>query len=104
MNWLPWPIRPKREWPAVSYKPKGGITLEKRQRIAARQPNEETRAFYETVWHLGGSQSDIANLRAEDIDWNDRVISFFRRKTGTPVQIAFGDSLAAKVRGVGQTT
>jgi len=95
MNWLPWPIIPKRQWPPVRYKPKRGITLEEHQRIAAREPNEETRAFYETLWHLGGSQSDIANLRAEDIDWNDRVISFFRRKTGTAVQIAFGDSLAA---------
>ncbi len=95
MNWLPWPILPKREWPPVRYKPKRGITLEEHQRIAAREPNEETRAFFETLWHLGGSQSDIANLRAEDIDWNDRVISFFRRKTGTAVQIAFGDSLAA---------
>src|SRR5205823_1511184 len=79
----------------VRYKPKRGITVEEHQRIAAREPNEETRAFFETLWHLGGSQSDIANLRAEDIDWNDRVISFFRRKTGTAVQIAFGDSLAA---------
>jgi len=95
MNWLPWPIIPKRQWPPVRYKPKRGITLEEHQRIAAREPNEETHAFYETLWHLGGSQSDIANLRAEDIDWNDRVISFFRRKTGTAVQIAFGDSLAA---------
>ena len=95
MNWLPWPILPKREWPPVRYKSKRGITLEEHQRIAAREPNEETRAFYETLWHLGGSQSDIANLRAEDIDWNDRVISFFRRKTGTAVQIAFGDSMAA---------
>jgi hypothetical protein len=26
------------------------------------------------LWHLGGAQSDVAALRAEDIDWKQRVI------------------------------
>src|SRR2546427_4687610 len=30
------------------------------------------RSFYELCWHLGGSQSDVANLNADDIDWKDR--------------------------------
>ncbi|NBR84461.1 MAG: hypothetical protein EBT61_03000 [Verrucomicrobia bacterium] len=34
-------------------------------------------------WHLGGSQGDLAQLRAEDIDWNNQTVSFFRHKTGT---------------------
>jgi hypothetical protein len=28
MNWLPWPLIPKRQWPAVKFKDKRAITLE----------------------------------------------------------------------------
>ncbi|MBC8095567.1 MAG: tyrosine-type recombinase/integrase [Akkermansiaceae bacterium] len=90
MNWLAWPIIPKRLWPKIEYKPKRAITAEEHQRIIEREPNPENRKFYELCWHLGGSQSDIANLVAEDIDWNDRVISYARRKTGSRALIHFG--------------
>jgi hypothetical protein len=33
MNWLPWPLIPKRQWPAVKFKEKRAITLEEHQRI-----------------------------------------------------------------------
>jgi len=49
MNWLPWPLVPKRQWPAVRFK---------------------------------------------DVDWPNRIVSFFRMKTRwrgcTPPQIRFG--------------
>jgi hypothetical protein len=32
---------------------------------------------------LGGSQSDIANLEAEDIDWANGVVGYARKKTGS---------------------
>jgi integrase len=53
------------------------------------------RALYELCWHLGGSQTDIANLAAENIDWSDRVIAYARRKTGSPAFIHFGPSVEA---------
>jgi integrase len=34
------------------------------------------------AWHLGASQSDLAFLEAENVDWN-RIISFARMKTGS---------------------
>jgi len=37
--------------------------------IVARERNPERRDFYELCWHLGGSQSDIAALKAEDFDY-----------------------------------
>ncbi len=40
---------------------------------------------------LGGSQTDVANLTAEDIDWSQRVVSYFRRKTGSAVLMRFGE-------------
>ena len=55
MNWLPWPLIPKRQWPAVHYKDKRAITLEEHQRIITAEANRERKAFYQLCWHLGGS-------------------------------------------------
>lgn len=70
MGWLPWPVLPKKQWPKVEYGPKRAITEDEHQRIVAREQNPERRVYYELCWHLGGSQGDIANLNAQDIDWN----------------------------------
>ena len=64
MNWLPWPLIPKRLWPEVHYQPKRAITMEEHLLIIGRERNQERRSFYELCWHLGGSQTDIANLKA----------------------------------------
>src|SRR5580704_2018619 len=94
MSWLPWPLIPKRQWPAVRFKDKRAITLEEHCRIVAREKNPERKAFYQLAWHLGASQSDLAHLQAEDMDWQTRIISFFRMKTRwrgqQPPQIRFG--------------
>ena len=39
MSWLPWPLIPKRQWPAVKHKDKRAITLEEHQRIVAAEVN-----------------------------------------------------------------
>src|SRR4029077_7980123 len=57
MNWLPWPLIPKRLWPEIKFKPKRAITLEEHQRIMEREHNAERRAFYELAWHLGASET-----------------------------------------------
>jgi integrase len=94
MNWLPWPLIPKRQWPPVRYGEKRAITLEEHRRIVERERNPELKSFYQMAWHLGASQSDLAHLQAEDVDWQGRVISFFRMKTRwrgqQPPQIRFG--------------
>lgn len=93
MNWLPWPVIPKRRWPAVHYKPKRAITREEHLQILECEKNPELNAFYQMCWHLGGSQSDVATLTAEDIDWQVGTISFSRKKTGTPVIIFLGEEV-----------
>lgn len=98
MNWLPWPIIPKRLWPAVEYKPRRAITLEEHQLILNRELNPERRAFYELCWHLGGSQMDIANLEADNIDWRNRVVAYSRRKTGSRAFIHFGEEIEIILR------
>jgi integrase len=69
--------------------------LEEHNRILAREKNSEKRDFYRLCWHLGGSQSDIASLRAEDIDWAEKTIAYGRRKTGAPALIHFGEETSA---------
>jgi hypothetical protein len=32
MSWLPWPILPKKRWPAIKFKEKRGITWEEHQK------------------------------------------------------------------------
>ena len=94
MGWLPWPVLPKKRWPAIHYKEKRAITLDQHQWILEREKNPEMRAFLKCCWHIGGSQSDVANLKAEDIDWKNQVVSFFRAKTGTAQILHFGNALA----------
>jgi len=93
MNWLAWPIIPKRLWPKIEYQPKRAITADEHRQIIGRERNTELRDFYELCWYLGGSQTDVASLEAGNIDWNDRVISYARRKTGSLAFIHFGPGI-----------
>ena len=51
MNWLPWPVLPKKRWPAIKFKEKRGITWEEHQAIVARELNPERKAFYQLACH-----------------------------------------------------
>jgi integrase len=95
MNWLAWPILPKKRWPKIVYGEKRGITLEEHQKIIAREGNPERRDYYELLWQTGGSQTDVASLQAEDINWKDRTIFYQRKKNGADAMPRFGDKTAA---------
>jgi integrase len=90
MNWLPWPLIPKRQWPAVRFKDKRAITLDEHQQIIAAEVNPERKALYQLCWHLGASQGDIANLKGEDVDWQNGTVNFVRKKTRVPVIVHLG--------------
>lgn len=95
LHWLPWPVLPKNHWPAIRFQEKRAITLAEHQQIIARETNPSRRAYYELLWHLGGAQTDMARLTAEDIDWQRHTLSYCRCKTGTMSLIAFGPEVAA---------
>jgi integrase len=110
MNWLPWPILPKKLWPPVKYKNKRAIKHEEHLKIVAREGNEERRKFYELLWELGGAQSDIAWLDGEDVDWSDWTICYNRRKLAAlnemdvkPPLLKFGKRCAAILRSLPQS-
>lgn len=90
MNWLS-SVIPKRMWPDFKFRDKRAITLDEHKAIVARELNTERRAFYELAWHIGASQSDIAFLEADNVDWKDQIISYDeRKKTGELAFIRFG--------------
>ena len=88
----------KRQWPKVQFKDKRAITWEEHQAIVTRELNPERKAFYKLAWHMGASQSDLANLEAENIDWEHNVISFARKKTGSIAIMRFDDEVAEILR------
>jgi integrase len=74
----------------VRFKEKRAITLEEHQKIFAAERNPERKAYYQLCWHLGASQGDIANLKGEDVDWQNGTESFVRKKRGVPVIVHLG--------------
>jgi len=68
MKWLHCANLPKKQGPKLRCKGKRAITLTEHQAIIAAEGNAERRALYECCWHIGGAQSDVAAIAAEDID------------------------------------
>jgi integrase len=93
VNWLPWPILAKRGWPKIVFKEKRAVTLQEHEAIVANEHNPERRAYYELCWHLGGAQTDVANLDAKDIDWENRIVGFNRCKTKSVSLVRIGPNL-----------
>ena len=98
MSWLPWPVLPQKRWPVIKFKEKRGITLAEHLAITARELNPERRAFYRLAWHFGASQSDVAFLDAENVDWQNHVISYARKKTGSIAVMRFDEDVAEILR------
>jgi len=103
MNWLPWPVLPKRRWPEIIFKPKRAITWQEHQAIVAREQNAERKAFYQLAWHLGASQSDLAFLEADNVDWENHVVSYARKKTGTIAIMRLDDDVTQILRSLPQS-
>lgn len=93
MMWLPRPIILRRQWPKVKHRETRAITLEEHQRILAAEGNPERKAFYWMCWHLGGGQTDMASLKAEDFDLESQTVTYWRQKTGQKCQMRFGEEV-----------
>jgi integrase len=94
MTWLPWPVLAKKRWPAVELLEERAITLAEHLAIVARESNPDRKAFYQLAWHMGASQSDLAFLEAENVDWENHVISYARKKTGTVAIMRLDEDMA----------
>ena len=72
MSWLLSPVLPRKRWPALHFKEKRAITCEEHCRILAAENNPEWRAFYELLWHLGGSQTTSPPCAPRTSTWTRR--------------------------------
>lgn len=100
MNWLLAAVLPKKQWPPVHFGEKRAITFEEHERIIEIEWDCERKAYYQLLWHLGGSQSDVAALCAEDIQWNERAITYARQKTKGFACIHFSEEGASILKGL----
>jgi len=96
LGWLAWPILAKRAWPKIRSQSKRAITAEEHRAVIASEKNSERRAYYELLYETGAAQSDAANLTAEDIDWENGVLIYRRKKLGPlsePCRLTIGKKL-----------
>ena len=70
----------KRAGPKIRYGHRLGITREEHERILVVTKRQDYRDFFELLWETGGSQTDIASLTADDIDWPNRRLYYERAK------------------------
>jgi integrase len=99
MGWILASVIPQKLWPTVDKKHKRAVTVEEHQKIiAAENGNPERKAYYEMLWEIGSAQTDGACLTAANIDWNNRLLSYHRRKTGEFCVLEIGPRLESLLK------
>ncbi len=102
LEWILRPVLSRKAWPKIKYGARRGITQAEHEAVLAITPNKEYRLYFELLWQTGGSQSDIAHLRAEDVDWTKRRLYYARQKLKAKGQcnacLAIGTALEAVLR------
>jgi len=93
LGWLPAAIIPAKLWPEPERKDRRAITLGEHERIMASEQNLERRNYYQFLWEIGAAQSDAAMMSAENINWQNRVLTYQRQKTGEWASIQIGTRL-----------
>lgn len=93
LNWLVRPVIPPKHWKTVTPKPRRGITQEEQKLILKLEKNAERNLYYQILWETGAAQTDGAQLRAENIDWSEEVLTYARRKTGSVARLKIGTGL-----------
>lgn len=90
LGWLPCALIPPKLWPRPESRPKRAITWEEHQRIIQAEKNSERRLYYELLWETGASQTDAALLKADNIDLENNVLIYQRRKTSSTACMTIG--------------
>ena len=76
LGWLLHPALSRKAWPKLKYKKRRGITAEQHEKILGVTKREDFRLFLELIWETGGSQTDIACLCADDVDWENHRLFY----------------------------
>ena len=101
LGWLPAQMLAPKLWPTVCAKARRGITRIEHELITGTESNEERRLYYEMLWETGGSQTDIVNLRAENLLLVEGIICYQRcklKQEAPPAQLVIGPRLRELLR------
>lgn len=93
LGWIPGAIIPPKLWPVPERRERRAITVQEHEQIIASEKNAERKNYYQLLWEIGSAQSDAALLTAEQIDWQNRVLTYQRQKTGEWASIQIGKRL-----------
>jgi integrase len=95
LGWILNPIIPPKLWPKAHKRPKRAITGIEHETIIQSETNRERKSYYELLWEIGAAQTDAANLSTSNIDWEKRLLSYNRQKTGELCVLEIGPRLEA---------
>jgi hypothetical protein len=99
LGWLLTPVLSKRAWPKIQPKPKRAIKPEEHARLIETEWDQEWRDYLEMLWEVGGSQTDMANLHADNVQaFQHRVVyqrMKLRGRTTEKAALVIGERLAA---------
>jgi integrase len=102
LGWLLAPVLPKRAWPAIRPKRKPrALTRQEYDAVIQAEGNEERRHYYQFLWETGAAQTDAANSSAANIDWDNMVLVYERKKLqedAAPCRLRIGGTLEALLR------
>lgn len=98
MGWILAPIIPPKLWPQFKVKRRRAITFEEHQIIIQNENNAERKSYYELLWEIGSAQTDGSNLKASNIDWKNRLLSYYRQKTGELCLLEIGSRMETILR------
>lgn len=85
---------------------KRAITAEEHAAVIASEQSLERRAYYELLYETGAAHTDAANLNAADIDWQNGILIYRRKKLGPfsePCRLTIGMRLRAMLNGLPST-
>jgi integrase len=103
MGWILAPIIPPKLWPQPKRKRRRAITLEEHQRIVQNENNTERRSYYELLWEIGSAQTDGSLMKAENIAWEKRLLTYRRQKTGELCMLEIGTRLESILKNLPTT-
>jgi len=93
MNWLPWPIIPKRLWPEVRFKERRAITSEEHQLIIGREKNRSGAASTNCAGISAVRKRTSPISRRRTLTGPTRPSLTPGRKTGSLAMIHFGPDI-----------
>jgi hypothetical protein len=98
-GWIASPIIPSKQWEKPAKTQKRAITFDEHSKIIAAEQNEERKRYYEMLWLIGSAQTDCSLLTAEsNVNWQTRVLSYQRKKTGEWCFLQIGSTLEILLR------